>query len=294
MRRLVLALVALVVLAGCRGELAVDVEVLPDGSGSVTVTVTVDEEAIAEVPELAGGLRVDDLAAAGWVLERPAVESGAVLRATKGFGSPEALPGVLAEIDGADGVVVGSSLTVVQGVDERSYDLSMTIDPRRELVDLSDAEVTELLDGSALGRADADLGDVDLSMIVRLTVPGAEPVERRFAAGDSPGEVSTSSVVVDDEALALRSDADDQRELARTVALGLAVAWVLVLLWWWLGRRRRRRAPEPPSEPPPGDDAPRLDPTPMAAPTPAAALPGPRPAPAPDDIEVDTGEWRPG
>lgn len=306
MRRLLLVLV-LVVVAGCRAELTVDVVVDDDGSGTVTVVLDVDDEAVAEVPELAGGLRVDDLTAAGWTLERPTVTSGARLVATKPFGSPEALGDVLAEIDGPDGVIVAASATVTQGIDERRYDASINVDPDRELADLSDDEVASLLDGAVLGREADEIGDVDLTMVVRLEVPGADPVERRFAAGDPIGELAVEGVVVDEEALALRADADDQRDRAQTVILALGVAWVLVALWWWLGRRRARRrgravpvSVEGASPVPVGEVAtvgassgPEV-PAPPRRSTAASAPPGPRPAPAADEIDVDTGEWRPG
>ncbi|MEO1065505.1 MAG: hypothetical protein AAFZ07_29160 [Actinomycetota bacterium] len=295
MRRLLLAAALLLVLAGCRAELTVDVAVEADGSGTVTVTLDVDADAVAEVPELAGGLRADDLTAAGWTLERPQVDSGARLVATKPFGSPEALAAVLAEIDGPDGVIAGSSLVVEQGVDQRRYVASVQVDPDRELVDLSDDEVAALLDGAPLGREASELGDADLSLVVRLTVPGADPVERRFAAGDPPAELAVEGIVVDDEALALRDDAADQRDLARTVMLALGVAWVLVLLWWWWGRRRaRRRVPAPvPAEPAP--EVPEPATTPVAVGEAGTSRPAePRPEPELDEIEVDTGEWRPG
>lgn len=294
MRRLLLALAALVALAGCEAELTIDVAVEPDGSGTVTVTVTVDDAAVAEVPELAGGLRVDDLAAAGWVLERPAVASGAVLVATKGFGSADALAEVLTEIDGTEGIIIGSALTIAQGVDERTYDLSVTVDPRRELDDLSDPEVTALLDGSALGRDIDELGEVDLSMTLRLSVPGAEPVQRRFLADDSPAEVVASGTVVDAVALELRDDAEQRRSQARTVALGLAAAWVLLLLWWLVSRRRRRRRRLRSAGGAPAGFDPSTPPDPVTV-TSANPSPGqsPRPAPQADEIEVATGEWRP-
>ncbi len=295
MRRLLLAVALLVALAGCRGELTVDVVVDADGSGTVVVTLDVDADAVAEVPELAGGLRADDLTAAGWTLERPPVADGARLVATKRFGSPDALAAVLAEIDGPGGVIAASSLTVEQGIDQRTYAASVTVDPDRDLVDLSDDEVTALLDGAPLGREPGDLTDVDLSLLVRLTVPGADPVERRFAAGDPGADVAVEGVVVDDEALALRDDADEQRDLARTVMLALGVLWVLVALWWWLGRRRaRRRFDRELAEPPELVDVAAAPGAPAAASARSEGPPGPRPAPRRDEIEVDTGEWRPG
>lgn len=78
---------SLLVLAGCRVDVAVDVEAAASGGGRVRATVTLDADAAAQVPDLAEQLRVADLAAAGWKVEgpSPAGGGGVTLRATKRF-----------------------------------------------------------------------------------------------------------------------------------------------------------------------------------------------------------------
>ncbi len=48
-----------------------------DGTGEITVTATADADVVAQAPGLAGDLRFDDAAAAGWVVDGPtATEDG--------------------------------------------------------------------------------------------------------------------------------------------------------------------------------------------------------------------------
>jgi len=104
----VLAVVGLVVLAGCRVDADVTVEVREDGSGVVAARVRLDDEAVRAVESSGVGLeaavRVDDLTQAGWRSsgwERR--DGGAVLRMSKGFARAEDAGAVVAELNGADG-----------------------------------------------------------------------------------------------------------------------------------------------------------------------------------------------
>ncbi|MEI6403188.1 MAG: hypothetical protein WCP59_13465, partial [Actinomycetota bacterium] len=67
-----LLVVFAIALTACRVDVAVDVEMVENGSGVVTVTAVADAELVARAPGLADDLRFDDLLAAGWVLEGPA------------------------------------------------------------------------------------------------------------------------------------------------------------------------------------------------------------------------------
>ena len=98
--RLAALLLVGLVLAACRVDATVDVQVADDGSGDVAVDVVLDADAVARVPDLASSLRTEDLTAAGWTVDAPAVDAeGAVtVRAEKPFATPEQLPAVLCEI----------------------------------------------------------------------------------------------------------------------------------------------------------------------------------------------------
>jgi hypothetical protein len=81
--RRVLAVVACAfVLASCRVDVAVDMQVEPDGTGTITLVATADAELVDAVPTLADDLVLDDAVAAGWVVEGPAATADGGLTVT--------------------------------------------------------------------------------------------------------------------------------------------------------------------------------------------------------------------
>ncbi len=71
-RRLVALVASAVALGACQIDVAVDVAVEPDGTGTVTVVATADAELVRRVPSLAEDLVLDDVRDAGWVVTGPA------------------------------------------------------------------------------------------------------------------------------------------------------------------------------------------------------------------------------
>lgn len=69
--RLLASLFGVLALSGCQLDIALDITVEPDGTGTMTVTATADAELVAAVPTIADDLVLDDVAAAGWVIEGP-------------------------------------------------------------------------------------------------------------------------------------------------------------------------------------------------------------------------------
>jgi len=109
-----LALVgAVALLAGCRLDLNVAVDLAADGTGTVRVTATADADLLARAPNAVTDLRLDDAKAAGWTVTGPtATESGgAQVVLTKAFGSPEQATAILAEINGPSGPLRGLTLS---------------------------------------------------------------------------------------------------------------------------------------------------------------------------------------
>lgn len=157
MLRLAAVALATVILSACRVEARVDLAVAADGSGRVTVDVTLDRDAVAAVGDLAGLLRVADLEASGWKIEGPfeVGTSGAwQVRAAKDFSSEDEGEAVLAE--------VGAPFA---GLDiERTRTFFTTHTEVRGVVDLtagldafSDAELAAALGGLPFGVDQAAL-----------------------------------------------------------------------------------------------------------------------------------------
>ena len=252
MRRLVLLLLgALVALTACRLDVAVDVAVLPDGSGEVTVTVLADAALLARAPGALEDLRLDDVRAAGWSVDGPVAVDGGGARVVlrKPFGTPEQAVAVLAE--------VGPPLGRFEVRRDRP-------DPATERWQVrgaaglpdgwaswSDAALEELLGGLPEGLDPSPHDALTLTVDVHLPVPPATIAATgataaadgtvRFAPDLGDGAVRTfvaTGRLVDDGPAAERASA---QQAWRWSALAL-VAGVLILeagavaVWW---HRRR-------------------------------------------------------
>lgn len=103
--RLVAALLALLLLAGCRADLSVEVRTARGGGGELQATVRLDREAAGRVPDLADQLRLDDLRSAGWRVDgpRPAADGGTVLQVSKPFSSAAGAARAVEELSGSGG-----------------------------------------------------------------------------------------------------------------------------------------------------------------------------------------------
>jgi len=104
MRRVVLLLACALALAGCKVDTTLSIEVREDGSGTVSVRVALDADAVGEAE--AGGatledrVRLDDLEAAGWTSTgwQRRDDGSARLRVSKEFGDAADLAGVITEL----------------------------------------------------------------------------------------------------------------------------------------------------------------------------------------------------
>lgn len=99
LRQLVLVLCVLG-LSACRLDVAVEVVMTPDGTGTVTVDAIADAELAAQVPDLIGDLRLDDAEANGWLVEGPTEQANGavVIRLSHPYSSAEELASVLRSI----------------------------------------------------------------------------------------------------------------------------------------------------------------------------------------------------
>lgn len=61
----------MLLLTACQVDVAVDVTVEPDGTGSMVVTATADADLVEQVPTIADDLVLDDIVEAGWVIDGP-------------------------------------------------------------------------------------------------------------------------------------------------------------------------------------------------------------------------------
>ena len=243
--RRALALAALGLLAtACRIDATVGVTVNDDGSGLVSVRALFDDEALAR----AGGLRFDDLRAAGWTVEAPTklaataeAPAGNLVTASKPFSGSEQFSAVMQEIMGPQGYFRDFQLQRRSSFAKTSFVLSGSIDATAGLAAFSDPAVAALLGGAAFGRPDASVAAAAASSTLTLAValPGGAQ-----GASDSkrdglvlfniePGEPARPVLLTSTKA------ANDAR-LTAAFAVALAVAALVALVAAAFGRREGR------------------------------------------------------
>jgi len=239
LRRALLLLAVLGLLAGCRVDATTRVEVADDGSGTVTVEVVLDQEAADRIPDLEEQLRVRDLRRTGWTITGPEpVDGGGVsITATKPFGDPEQLAVVLDELGGNRGPLRDPSLSRERGFGTISYDFSGTLDLSRGIATFSDRQLAQLLDGFPIGQDEAALEEELGAPLRDLTSFTFEVV---LPDGDRTS-TTTYEARLGDEPVEMAAATEERNLKVFALAAGAAAALlllVLVLLWRLIRRNR--------------------------------------------------------
>jgi hypothetical protein len=177
-----LALVGLVLLAGCKVDARVDITLRADGSGTVAVKVALDSEAVQKLTaggSLATAVPLDDLRDAGWrVSAWKRTASGATITLSHEFVGQTELAGRLADLTGPNGALRDPRITRTRGWFGSSDKIALTVDLRDLGAGVkSDAELAQRLQAAGL---DVDTLDAQLSgelrdaleVTVRVRAPG--------------------------------------------------------------------------------------------------------------------------
>lgn len=236
-------------LASCRVDATVGVDVDADGSGTVVVTVELDRASTAELGPV-DGVVLADLADAGWTVAEPDdAEGGLVLSARRTFASPAQLDDVLAEVGGGDdGVFRDVELDVDPSVDRTSYRFAARVVLTGEPTQFSDAELAAALGDLPLGRTPEELAvlgadDPDAAtLVLRVTLPGGVP-DTDGAVVDGAAEwrfPMTGGAATDESVTTSSQDVDTRTTVLLAVAAGLGVLALLALVVGLVRRRRRR------------------------------------------------------
>ena len=240
----------LLVCSACQVTIATEVDARADGGGVIRAGVGLDREALAQVPDLAGQLQVDDLRRAGWRVVGPQRERDGLtwIRASHPFASPAGAHRAVAQLTGPGGPFRGFTLTHGGSRFRSRVRFTGTVDLGTGLEGFADAELERRLGAANPGVDAATLKrrfGVDLEQLLKVEVTARLPGQVRTwrpRVGAPPVRLDASSVSWDVRALGLTG--------VGAVALALGAVTLLA------GRRRRvtRHAPEAPEA---GADGPR-------------------------------------
>jgi hypothetical protein len=249
-----LAVVAAVgLLAGCRLDVVVAVDLELDGSGTVTVTATADAELLARVPGAVEELRLDDARAAGWTVIGPTAtdSGGAQVVLSKPFGTPEQATAILTELNGPAGPLRGLTLTQTREFAKVSSDVTGEVRLDGGLAAFADDALVQLAGKVPLADQVAASGvplDQALGLTVTVDLPG--PVTATTGAV-ADGTVTWTPALVEGQATPLQASAVQEdanalraQDLSRWALWGLAgwaAVFALIVLMVVLRAVRRRR-----------------------------------------------------
>ena len=240
MRRLFIAVVACaLLLAGCKVDTTLTIDVHDDGGGTVRVRVALDAEAVQNA-EAGGGkledhVRLGDLEAAGWTVSpwRRAKNGAASVTLSKSFANAGQLAGVVAELNGKSGPLRGVKLARRRGLLSTRYELSGAADLSQLTAgvaadpDLVSQLTAQRVDVAQIEQRLAQEINDSFHLRVRLAFPGGSK-----ELDPKPGKkvsLATSTSQLDTTRIAL---------LAAALVLGLVGIFVFVR--GELRSRRRR------------------------------------------------------
>lgn len=245
-RVVVLALSGLaVLLSGCRVGVDLNVSVEADGSGTVEVVVGLDADALVRAGgDLGDLLATDDLVAAGWRIEGPALEEDGWtrVRIRHPFGNPDEAIDVLAQVAGPDGPFRGFAVSRTSTFAETRWRFTGRVDFSGGLEALGDEGLAAELDGEPLGESvddiEARLGE-SLSRLVSVRVNVRLPGDVTSNATTKAGNGAVWQLGFGEDPIDLVATGTSRRTTSLVLA-GVAAAAVLGLVLVALLRLARR------------------------------------------------------
>jgi len=252
--RLVFLVLLVVFFSGaCRVRTDIGIEMKENGSGTVTVTIGLDDDAMKKAPNFQQALKVDDLTAHGWTVTGPvkATDGFTNFSAAKPFANADEAKGIFNEISGANGPFRDFTISRTRSFARTKFHFSGTVDFSGGIQSFSDSELAQQLDGQPIGedvkaietRINDTLDNVfQIHVAVRMPgdVTSNAPGQAANGAVWQPRLSQPAAITLDASSTSTRWFTIVGSIVAVVAALGIVV--ILVLRFVMVRRRRRRLA----------------------------------------------------
>ena len=247
MRRLLVVVAACVLLAGCKVDTTLTIDVHDDGGGSVRVRVALDADAVQNAQTGGGTLedrvRLGDLEAAGWSVSpwRRAPDGSATVSLHKDFANAGELASVVTELSGKDGPLRGVTLERDRGLLSTDYRVKGEADLSRLTAGVADdPEVVAQLTGQRVDVAQIDQRlaqqiNKAFRLRIRFVFPGGQVTQVEPRPGKKVSLATTTTQF------------DTTRALLLGGAVVLGALGIVVFVRGEVRRRRQRRRGRPPA-----------------------------------------------
>ena len=172
------ALATMVLVAtSCQATAAVDLQIEPNGQGTVSVVVTADQDMVAAAPGLAESLSLSDAQAAGWQVSpvAPDAQGRLQVRVWHDFDTPDEANLLLGQLSGTEGPFRGLKITRDRDGGRSTWTLDGTLELVNGLSSLADAGLIQLAQAAPFQQDLAASGmTLDQTFLVtfRVTMPG--------------------------------------------------------------------------------------------------------------------------
>jgi hypothetical protein len=172
------ALATMVLVAtSCQATAAVDLQIEPNGQGTLSVVVTADQDLVAAAPGLAESLSLSDAQAAGWQVSpvAPDAQGRLQVRVWHDFDTPDEANLLLGQLSGTEGPFRGLKITRDRDGGRSTWTLDGTLELVNGLSSLADAGLIQLAQAAPFQQDLAASGmTLDQAFLVtfRVTMPG--------------------------------------------------------------------------------------------------------------------------
>jgi len=229
--------VAALVLSSCQATAAVDLQVQPNGRGTVSVVLTADQDMVARAPGLAESLSLTDAEAAGWQASPVSTDGEGRLRVRlwHDFDTPEEATILLGQLSGSEGPTRDMRLTRDRDGGRSTWVLSGTLELVNGLSSLADAGLIQLAQAAPfqqnLGESGLTLDEVFV-VTFRVTMPGTVD----STTGTQDGSTVQWSAPLDGSTVDIATQSTHESRLGAVAGplapalLWLAGAWLVAMV----------------------------------------------------------------
>lgn len=220
-----------------------------NGSGTVTVKIGLDDDAMKQAPNFQQSLKVDDLTANGWTVNGPVKETDGFtyFSAAKPFANPDEATKIFTEVSGEKGPFRDFTISRTRSFARTKFHFSGTVDFTGGLESFSDSELAQQLDGHPLGEdvkaIEARINDT-LDNVFQIRIAVRMPGD---VTSNAPGQATNGAVwqprLSEPQAITLEATSTSTRwfTIIGTVVAVIAVPVLLpIVLIGTLARSRRR------------------------------------------------------
>lgn len=254
MKRVVLVLLVVLGASACRVRTDVEVAITDNGSGSVTVRLGLDDDAIKAAPNFADALKTSDLTAHGWTISGPVkgTDGFTAFAATKPFANPDEANAIFKEISGDPGPFKDFTISRSRSFAHTDFKFSGTVQfGAQGLESFGDSDLANQLDGEPLGEdikaIQQQIGDIpDNVFPITITVQLPGNVD-----SNAPGQFANGArwqlKLSQPDPVTLEASSRSTRWFTIIGAIVAAVCGVALVLSLVVLLLRRRRTVAPPA-----------------------------------------------